>query len=261
MKIVDQSFLDDVINFCLVSGHYSGAQAALRKLKLTDIPVSDGQALFTLSEAREIAAAFVAHGLPRSADILLEWIGKDVRSRNLTPDVVMAELQRSIERELRANIFLHVDGKRREYLEGKDLFGENVSAAFPSASYDIEEAGKCFALCRYTACVFHLMRVLEIGLDALKKITGLTAFSPTWKVALDQIAKSVTNKPEKDKTAEERSRDRFILDAVHYLQTVKDATRNPVVHTPARTYTEETALEVYVAMRAFVRHLSSRLSE
>src|ERR1700687_6353897 len=44
-------------------------------------------------------------------------------------------------------------------------FGYDVAKAFPRASDDILEATKCYALERYTASVFHLMRAIEIGLD------------------------------------------------------------------------------------------------
>jgi hypothetical protein len=42
-------------------------------------------------------------------------------------------------------------------------FGNEVAVAFPSATYDIREASNCFALERWPACVFHLMRTLEIA--------------------------------------------------------------------------------------------------
>ncbi|HST51346.1 MAG TPA: hypothetical protein VLJ61_04985 [Pyrinomonadaceae bacterium] len=45
-------------------------------------------------------------------------------------------------------------------------FGQKVADRFPSASYDIAEASKCFALERNTACVMHLMRAAEVGLKA-----------------------------------------------------------------------------------------------
>ena len=44
---------------------------------------------------------------------------------------------------------------------------ESVRNQFPSANTEIEEASKCFALDRYTAVVFHLMRIMEIGLRSL----------------------------------------------------------------------------------------------
>src|SRR5438034_3071734 len=45
------------------------------------------------------------------------------------------------------------------YEQRGSLFGDAVIKGFPSAIEDIEEAGKCYATERTTACVFHLMHV------------------------------------------------------------------------------------------------------
>ena len=57
---------------------------------------------------------------------------------------------------------------------GGQLFGDDVARAFPSSKGDIDEAGKCLALDRGTACVFHLMRILEIGLQLLAAKLGIS---------------------------------------------------------------------------------------
>jgi len=60
-------------------------------------------------------------------------------------------------------------GDKEKLYAAKLLFGDDVAKKFPSASVDIEEAGKCLALDRGTATVFHLMRAMEVGLRALAK--------------------------------------------------------------------------------------------
>jgi hypothetical protein len=174
-----------------------------------------------------------------------------------------AILRKRIDDELNGRLFFAISpGDHRDYYEQKlPLFGLAVQEKFPAAGFDIEESGKCFALGRYTACVMHLMRVLEAGMDTLKAEVGVDAYSPTWRAALKQIADAVSTKQEKDKTPEERARDTFIRDATHYLIGVKDAVRNPVMHKVARTYTDETAKEVIASVRGFMRHLATRLSE
>lgn len=78
-------------------------------------------------------------------------------------------LRERIEDELDDIVFLFVPNDEVSYYENKTLFGDDVAAKFNQASEDIEEAGNCFAAGRYTACVFHLMRVLEYGLRALSR--------------------------------------------------------------------------------------------
>ena len=51
-----------------------------------------------------------------------------------------------------------------------------VNDKFPSAAFDIDEAGKCLAIGRSTAAVFHLMRALETAIRAVHQ--GKAFFSP-----------------------------------------------------------------------------------
>jgi hypothetical protein len=73
-----------------------------------------------------------------------------------------------IKSEMENELFFRVPSERAEfYSPNGPLFGSRVADAFPSASMDIEEAGKCFALGRFTASVLHSMRILETGLVSL----------------------------------------------------------------------------------------------
>ena len=48
-----------------------------------------------------------------------------------------------------------------------DLLGPAVIAKWHNLEYDIVEAGNCYAMGRCTAMVFHLMRVMEFGVQEL----------------------------------------------------------------------------------------------
>ncbi len=91
-------------------------------------------------------------------------------------------------------------------------FGDDVAIAFPSASYDIEEATKCLALERGTACVFHLMRVMEICLRVVAKSlqdpTVDPATNPNWGCILRRIDEELAKPPTK-RTADWATNDAF----------------------------------------------------
>ena len=57
---------------------------------------------------------------------------------------------------------------------------------------DIEEASKSYALERYTASVFHLMRVAEAGLVSIAKRVGLQNTRPGWEEAITYIEGQVS---------------------------------------------------------------------
>jgi hypothetical protein len=89
-------------------------------------------------------------------------------------------LKESVFAELRTMLFFRMDDEYRQYFEMPTPFGQTVALRFPTASFDIEEAGKCLALARPTACVFHSMRVMEVGVKALAKELKIP-YAPSWE--------------------------------------------------------------------------------
>ena len=80
------------------------------------------------------------------------------------------------------------------YFDGsKDTFPVNVRDNFPSADHDMDEACKCFALGRYTASVFHQMRIMEVGLNTLGGALGLPVAS-NWGRAIEDIEREIKSR-------------------------------------------------------------------
>ena len=53
--------------------------------------------------------------------------------------------------EIKTNLFLYVPQTHARLFDDPSPFGPEVITAFPSAEYEIKEAGKCLALRRNTA--------------------------------------------------------------------------------------------------------------
>ena len=142
-------------------------------------------------------------------------------------------------------------------------FGDAVATAFKSSSRDIGDAGKCLALGQGTACVFHLMRVMEVGLRSLGKSLNNPDLNPkrnpSWEAILkkcdDELAKHL-----KDRSPEWRSDDLFNSKAIANLRAVKNAWRNPTMHVEIN-YEPGEAEDVFNAARGFMRHLSAKLHD
>ncbi|MEO6606833.1 MAG: hypothetical protein ABIN69_00010, partial [Aestuariivirga sp.] len=75
---------------------------------------------------------------------------------------------------MKERVFLSI-GLRDQYFyeQPEPLFGRTVQDKFPSLIYDIEEAGKCLALDRSTACAFHSIRSLEAAIGAMSRCLGI----------------------------------------------------------------------------------------
>ena len=137
-------------------------------------------------------------------------------------------------------------------------FGEAVFDAFPSAIADIEGAGKCLALGRGTASVFHLMRVMEAGLRVIGRALGIP-YAPSWESYLKQIEAKITAK-HATKTPRWKRDEPFYRDLAGDLHIVKIVWRNPTMHI-VRHYTPEEADEIYRSVQTVMKRLATHLKE
>lgn len=170
------------------------------------------------------------------------------------------ELRRRVQDELEGKAIYCVSNNV-DLLSDSQLFGEAVDKKFPAAQYDISEAGRCLALRRSTACVVHLMRALEVALSSLVNALDINPKSDNWYNILDQINKEITSRNKHTHGQKWKDEDEpFFAEAATHLRMVKNAWRNHAAHGKAK-YTDEEADEIYRSVRAFMRHLSERLSE
>lgn len=155
----------------------------------------------------------------------------------------------------------HLDGQHfllvelpEFYWQNEPLFGSKISDAFGSeAAEDISEGGKCYALGRYTAGVFHLMRAMEKAVQMLADHLGATVKDRhgtflTWGVILQNMSDKVK--------ALDKNGAKDWSEVLTLLFHVKEAWRSETMH-PKRTYTPEQAREVFDASRSFMRRLAT----
>lgn len=156
--------------------------------------------------------------------------------------------------DLGAVLFLHVPNRQAVFYQAPLDGWETVISRIPAAQVEIEEAGKCFALSRYTAAVFHLMRLMEMGLDALIIKLGLPTHLPSWDAKLKKIEEEL-DRLSADRTSVAVSFSRQVRANYRAVQT---AWRNPTMHVE-KTYTEEMAAEIMAAVKSFIRHVVQEL--
>jgi hypothetical protein len=137
--------------------------------------------------------------------------------------------------------------KLRLFTPKEPPFGHEVDSAFPLSKEDIEESGKCLAMGRSTASVFHLSRAMEAAVQALSAKLGMGNLDREWGKLLSEMKGKIEAMPQGD------LRNRW-SENHSLLYHVKQAWRNDVMH-PKATYTDEQAMEVYQAMRSFMKNL------
>jgi hypothetical protein len=174
-------------------------------------------------------------------------------------------LSKTIGRELKCMEFMPVAPDRRDYLFAQaDLFGVEVAEKFPPSTVDIVEAGRCFALRRNTACVFHCMRVLEVGIRAVSEMVGIADDRPNWEPVIARLDKLLRmdrdhlKRTSSDYLPEVHDNREFYAGVSAYFNGVKIAWRNRVMHVGVE-YTDEHAELILSATRGFMKHLAIRL--
>lgn len=156
--------------------------------------------------------------------------------------------------------------READYYEPKaSHFGPDVGAKFPTAIFDIDEAAKCIALGRPTASVFHSMRVVEIGANALSACLGIPASTRggdrNWGAILRKFKEAIADKGSGKTPPFANLTDKvFFDDAYASLDAVKNAWRNPTMHVDTK-HTDDEAEAIFLAIRGFMKKLASRLDE
>lgn len=176
---------------------------------------------------------------------------------------VIRELSSRLADELKGRLFLAIPQSAAvRYGQTEPLFGPEVHSKFPMAQFEIDEAGKCMALERATAAVFHLMRTLEIGILAIARSLGIqyptNGAERNWGVVLQKIAAAMAEK-RNARSWQARDED-FFSEAYALLNAVRNVWRNATMHVETK-YTPEEAEHIFQAVQSFMKKLASRLDE
>lgn len=171
-------------------------------------------------------------------------------------------IEKLARKEMEGKAFFYVPQEHAKYFPRRNnphIFGDVVAAAFPSAIYDISESGICLALARGSGCVFHLMRVLEVGLRALGNKFGISLAHTDWGPALNEIEKKIRAMHE-DPTWKalpdwKEQRESYSKIASHF-GVLKDAWRNYTMYARGQ-YTEEEAGQIFENVKSFMQKIAT----
>jgi hypothetical protein len=157
-----------------------------------------------------------------------------------------------IEFDLRNRKFFTIAPEKSSYYENPTLFGPVVATKFIKLTDEIRRAGTCFALDQPTACVFHLMRVMELAVQRFASRLGvpINTQRDTWDHIMSAINGKIRNMPRRT-PAEQRRHDNCAAISGH-LNTVRVAWRNPTMH-PKKSYDLQEAKDVLDSTGAFLR--------
>jgi hypothetical protein len=176
--------------------------------------------------------------------------------------------------ELESRNFLFIPEDKIDFFKNKSPFDEGgkfeVLQNFPIATAEAEKASKCFALDQFTACVFHLMRVMEVALRVFSKNVLPANSVPViyrdrnWGSMLKALKVLIDNnnskKPNPPAPTDWPKRKHFCENTYAFIEGVRNPWRNGTMHIE-RDYNEQEALEIFNAVKALMRNLATELKE
>jgi hypothetical protein len=144
------------------------------------------------------------------------------------------------------------------------LFGNTVAERFQSLTYEIGEVGKCLALQRSTAAVFHSIRCLEAGIKAIARCLAIPdpikGVDRSWGNVLRSI-KDETDRRWPSNSAGRLSADAKFFEKSHAaLHAMMNPYRNDTMHLEAK-YTEDEAKHIFEVVKGFMAVVASRCDE
>ena len=158
--------------------------------------------------------------------------------------------------EIKGRVFVSVVPEMQKYLADKNPFGDEVKDKFLAVSEDMEASSDCLGVGLPTACIFHLFRVMEVGVAYLAgRLRATVNPNATWGEILRPIDAAIRALPGgPGASAQQNAKKAAFSEAAAYLRHVKDAWRNNTMH-PKRTYTRDEAQAIFEGSKVFLRSL------
>ena len=178
------------------------------------------------------------------------------------------DIDTQIKRELKSvTAFVLSPSEQRLYEPKEPLFGMEVDSKFKrKARREIDAAGKCLALQCYTACVFHLMRTVEVAIESIRTCLELPVPKKgqhkAWGAALDLFRKEIESRESLGYRHQWNSMaDKKFFDEVYMLlMAIKDGCRDDTMHIES-DYNEQEAEHLFALTKGFMRKVASRMDE
>jgi hypothetical protein len=193
--------------------------------------------------------------------------GSDLNAATLLEK--MRALQRLIVQKMMELKFAYIPSPNDKYFEQQYLFGEKVDLRLEEARQEIKDSGNCFAAELYTACVFHLIRILEHGLRSIANATNVVITDKKqvipleygdWNKVLDAIDGKITAARALPNNAAKGDLIKRYSEASDRLMWARDQWRNDIAHTRTR-FSLDGAKDVFERTKSLMQFLAETLDK
>jgi hypothetical protein len=181
----------------------------------------------------------------------------------LDPDLMyeIKYLREAMEDDLKDRIVFFPEQSKVQFYGRPKLFGDATFDAFEHLRKDIIAAGNCYATDNHTACVFHLMRIIEQAVRMLARRFRVKVKRPLdyedWKAIAKGLNIKLENLRNSTRGAKREKELAFYNDAADRCQFFKELWRDNVMHSRTN-YEEHQATDIFFRVRGFVELLAAR---
>jgi hypothetical protein len=200
---------------------------------------------------------------------IISQIEDDLDHPNATPFYQQMGTQfRSLWNAMASDIadkrFVFIPKDNEQYFFNEELWPEGAHEAFPAARDDLNNSGFCLAADLHDAAVFHLMRVVEIGLRALARKLKVTIPKTQldyagWKAVVGRIEAHLDAKMPKARGAKQELALKFKHDLLADFKAFEVA-RNELMHGRGH-YGPKEAIGMFERVRDFMQRLTAAISK
>jgi hypothetical protein len=216
--------------------------------------------LYHLGKAMGLDSSLLAH-----IDSLYNEINvEDCQIPAVTIRTKLDCISDGIQENLNSRKFMFIPSDQFYYWGNATIFGDDFSNEFPEAArFEALEVGNCFAAGRWTASVFHSMRVAEYGLRKLAKSLKVNIIDRgkncpleygDWHTVITAIRGKIADARKLPAGPKKTEALRRYSDAADHCEYMKDIWRNEISHT-RRAYSKAECLGAIDRVRGFIQSI------
>jgi hypothetical protein len=177
---------------------------------------------------------------------------------------LLLHLANTLRRELQSVKVFSLDGNRAPFYEPPEpLFGTEVDKKFSSISYEVDQAGKCYACELNSASAFHSIRTMEAGIRAMTRCLGIpdptTGKDRNWS----NVGRSIKEAIDKRWPAStgRMSGDAHLFDKLYgAIAGMQNPYRNETMHLSAK-YDAPEALHIFELVKGLMKMIVARMDQ
>jgi hypothetical protein len=148
----------------------------------------------------------------------------------------LKHLRELMESEMRKQLFFGMTKDLSDYYKKERPMGDEVYNAFPTARFDVSEAGTCLACSCNVAAAFHLMRATEVGLWELGRDrqiplarSGKIEFSE-WGLIIGELEESIKKIQQWPNSRTKEDAHKFYIHVLFQIRAFNDGWRRHTAH-------------------------------